>query len=62
MSNLKKRENPSDGCCSGIKDELPATNREIMYGISKDYRSRGYTTQAVQGVIQYLFENTGLKN
>lgn len=48
-------------CCSGIKDELPAPNREIMYGISKDHRSKGYTTQAVEGVIQYLFENTEIK-
>ncbi|MHB0879725.1 GNAT family N-acetyltransferase [Paenibacillus sp. SEL1] len=32
-----------------------------MYGISKDHRSKGYTTQAVQGLIQYLFENTEIK-
>ncbi|WP_342415004.1 GNAT family N-acetyltransferase [Paenibacillus sp. FSL R10-2782] len=48
-------------CCSGIKDDLPAPNREIMYGISKDHRSKGYTTQAVQGIIQYLFDNTEIK-
>ncbi|ALP38220.1 hypothetical protein ASL14_20630 [Paenibacillus sp. IHB B 3084] len=48
-------------CCSGIKDDLPASNREIMYGISKDHRSKGYTTQAVQGIIQYLFDNTEIK-
>lgn len=45
-------------CCSGIKDELPPPNREIMYAISKDHRSRGYTTQASQGMIKFLFENT----
>ncbi|WP_138755117.1 GNAT family N-acetyltransferase [Paenibacillus sinopodophylli] len=45
-------------CCSGLKDELPPPNREIMYAISKDYRGKGYTTQAAQGMIQYLFENT----
>ncbi|MFK4304829.1 RimJ/RimL family protein N-acetyltransferase [Paenibacillus sp. RC254] len=48
-------------CCSGIKDDLPAPNREIMYGISKEHRSKGYTTQAVQGIIQYLFDNTEIK-
>ncbi|MBP1177493.1 GNAT family N-acetyltransferase [Paenibacillus jamilae] len=48
-------------CCSGIKDDLPVPNREIMYGISKEHRSKGYTTQAVQGIIQYLFDNTEIK-
>jgi RimJ/RimL family protein N-acetyltransferase len=45
-------------CCAGIKDELPAPNREIVYAISKDYRGKGYTTQAANGLITYLFENT----
>jgi RimJ/RimL family protein N-acetyltransferase len=45
-------------CCSGIKEELPPPNREIMYAISKEYRGKGYTTQAVKGIINYLFENT----
>lgn len=30
-------------CCSGIKEELPAPNREIMYAISKDHRGKGLT-------------------
>lgn len=45
-------------CCTGPKDELPEPNREIMYAISKDYRGKGYTTQAALGLIRYLFENT----
>lgn len=45
-------------CCSGIKDELPSPNREIAYAISKEYRGRGYTTQAAEGLIKYLFEET----
>lgn len=48
-------------CCSGIKDELPPPNREIMYAISKDHRGKGFTTQASQGVINYLFESTNVK-
>jgi RimJ/RimL family protein N-acetyltransferase len=32
-----------------------------MYAISKDYRGKGYTTQAAQGIIKYLFENTSLE-
>lgn len=35
-------------CCTGIKDELPVPNREIMYAISKDHRGKGYTTQAAK--------------
>ncbi|ANF97315.1 GNAT family N-acetyltransferase [Paenibacillus bovis] len=47
-------------CCTGIKSELPSPNREIVYAISKDYRGKGYATQAVQGMIMYLFANTNL--
>lgn len=43
---------------SGFKDELPEPNREIGYAISKDYRCNGYATQAAQGLMKYLFENT----
>lgn len=48
-------------CCTGIKDELPPPNREIMFAISKDHRGQGYTTQAVQGIIKYLFEDTNVE-
>lgn len=48
-------------CCSRIKDELPPPNREIMYAISKDYRGKGYTTQAALGMVEYLFEYTDIE-
>ncbi|MDQ0089113.1 RimJ/RimL family protein N-acetyltransferase [Paenibacillus anaericanus] len=48
-------------CCSGIKEELPPPNREIMYAISNKYSNKGYTTQAVQGMVNYLFENTDVE-
>lgn len=48
-------------CCSGIKDELPPPNREIMYAISKDHRGKGFATQALQGMIHYLFERTNVE-
>ncbi len=48
-------------CCTGIKEELPPPNREIMYAISKDHRGKGYTTQAAKGIIKYLFENTNVE-
>lgn len=47
-------------CCTGLKDELPPPNREIAYAISKDYRCKGYITQAAKGLIKYLFENTNV--
>lgn len=61
---LKESEVLIGWCCCGIKDELPAPNREVMYAISKDHRGKGYTTQAVQGMITYVFMNTdvGLLN
>lgn len=40
-------------CCTGIKDELPPPNREIVYAISKAHRGLGYATQAVQGMVNY---------
>lgn len=58
---LKENDEFIGWCCSGIKDELPAPNREIMYGISKHFRNRGYTTQAVKGMTEYLFEYTNVE-
>ncbi|WP_243277914.1 GNAT family N-acetyltransferase [Clostridium yunnanense] len=46
---------------SGLKEELPPPNREIGYAISKDYTCKGYATQAAEGLIKYLFENTNTK-
>ncbi|SHJ09706.1 Protein N-acetyltransferase, RimJ/RimL family [Clostridium cavendishii DSM 21758] len=43
---------------SGLKEELPPPNREIGYAISRDFTCKGYATQAVQGLIEYFFQNT----
>lgn len=48
-------------CNTGIKEELPAPNREITYAITKHYRNRGYTTKAVDGLINYLFDKTNVE-
>ncbi|CAM4023160.1 GNAT family N-acetyltransferase [Lederbergia lenta] len=48
-------------CNTGIKEELSEPNREIAYAISTQYKNRGFTTQAVKGLIKYLFENTDVK-
>ncbi|WP_430311114.1 GNAT family N-acetyltransferase [Rummeliibacillus pycnus] len=48
-------------CTSGIKKELSGSNREVAYAISKHYRNKGYTTKAVKGLIQYLFQHTNVK-
>ncbi|WP_336772393.1 GNAT family N-acetyltransferase [Paenibacillus sp. MMO-58] len=45
-------------CCTGLKDELPDPEREIMYAISNKHRNKGYTTQAVKGMVEYLFQHT----
>ncbi|WP_340390392.1 GNAT family N-acetyltransferase [Paenibacillus sp. FSL E2-0151] len=58
---LKENDEFIGWCCSGIKDELPAPNREIMYGISKHFRNCGYTTQALKGMTEYLFEHTNVE-
>lgn len=48
-------------CYTGIKEELPAPNREIAYAISHQHANKGYTTQAAIGMINYLFENTNVE-
>ncbi|WRP07502.1 GNAT family N-acetyltransferase [Rossellomorea aquimaris] len=48
-------------CCTGIKNELPAPNREIMYAISSEYQGKGYATLASIGLINYLFTNTNVE-
>lgn len=55
---LKEKNELIGWITSGLKDELPPPNREIGYGISKDYTRKGYATQAAKGLIKYLFENT----
>lgn len=58
---LKETEEFIGFCYTGIKEELPAPNREIAYAISKHYRNKGYTTKAVNGLITYLFKNTNVQ-
>ncbi|HDR7714524.1 TPA: GNAT family N-acetyltransferase, partial [Bacillus cereus] len=29
-------------CCTGMKEELPSPNREIMYAISNEHQNHGY--------------------
>ncbi|MEW8956022.1 GNAT family N-acetyltransferase [Clostridium sp.] len=35
---------------------------EILYGISDNYQSKGYGTEASKALIQWVFENTQLKH
>ncbi|MBU3154347.1 GNAT family N-acetyltransferase [Clostridium estertheticum] len=58
---LKETNQIIGWCCSGLKDKLPLPNREIAYAISKNYRNKGYTTEAAQGLIKYLYESTNLE-
>lgn len=48
-------------CCTGIKEELPLPNREIMYAISSGHQKKGYATQAAKGLIDYLFTHTDIE-
>ncbi|WP_066306755.1 GNAT family N-acetyltransferase [Bacillus sp. FJAT-29814] len=48
-------------CHSGLKQELPAPNREIAYGLSKFYWNRGYASMAAKGLIDFLFEETNVE-
>jgi len=48
-------------CCTGIKDELPTPNREIMYALSSEFQNKGYATKAAKGLINYLFRETNVE-
>ncbi|WP_326514475.1 GNAT family N-acetyltransferase [Clostridium intestinale] len=55
---LKKSNKLIGWINSGLKEELPPPNREIGHAISNEYTGKGYGTQAAQGLIKYIFENT----
>lgn len=49
------------GWCGVFPNEmLPPEEREVAYAISKDYRNRGYTTEAVRAVLSYVFDHSSL--
>jgi [ribosomal protein S5]-alanine N-acetyltransferase len=58
---LKESHDLIGFCCSGIKEELNPPNREIMFAISQEHQNKGYTTQAVQGLVKYLFQNSDVE-
>lgn len=58
---LKETDEFIGFCNTGIKEELSVPNREIAYSISKHYKNKGYTTQAVKGLVNYLFANTDVE-
>lgn len=47
-------------CCTGIKEELPRPNREVVYAVADRFRNRGYATQAVRALVKYLWDQTDL--
>ena len=55
---LKDTDELIGWCCTGIKEELPEPNREIMYAISSEHQGKGYATRASLGLIRYLFTQT----
>ncbi|MCP4753015.1 MAG: GNAT family N-acetyltransferase [Proteobacteria bacterium] len=42
-------------------DMLQTSDREIAYAISKDFRSRGYTTEAAKALTTYVFQMSNLE-
>lgn len=58
---LKETDEFIGWCCTVIKDELPAPNREINYAISRDHRNKGYTTKASKALVDYLFGKTNVE-
>ncbi|MFS0613348.1 GNAT family N-acetyltransferase [Lederbergia ruris] len=59
---MKETDECIGWCCTGIKDELPSPNREIMYAVSSQHQKKGYATKAAKGLIDYLFTHTNVEN
>ncbi|MCA1065677.1 GNAT family N-acetyltransferase [Rossellomorea sp. AcN35-11] len=57
---IKETDELIGWCCTGMKEEIPAPNREIMYAISGEYQGKGYATKACKGLITYLFTRTNV--
>lgn len=58
---IKETDELIGWCCTGIKEEMPEPNREIMYAISSEYQGKGYATKAAMGLIDYLFSHTNVE-
>jgi RimJ/RimL family protein N-acetyltransferase len=58
---IKETDELIGWCCTGIKQELPAPNREIMYAISNEFQGKGYATKAAVVLIDYLFSHTNVE-
>ncbi|MHB8130692.1 MAG: GNAT family N-acetyltransferase [Mobilitalea sp.] len=58
---LKETEEFIGWICSGLKEELPPPHQEIGYAVSKYYQGKGCATQAVKGLIKYMFECTNIE-
>jgi ribosomal-protein-alanine N-acetyltransferase len=59
-------EHKIEGICIGVvgvhpKEEID-NEVEVLYGISDNYQSKGYATEASKALIQWVFENTRLKS
>ncbi|MEL3971162.1 GNAT family N-acetyltransferase [Rossellomorea oryzaecorticis] len=58
---IKETDELIGWCCTGIKEELPAPNREIMYAISIEHQRKGYATKESMALIDYLFTHTNVE-
>lgn len=57
-----EREGKLAGWCGVFpNDKLPPAEREIAYAMSKDYHGKGYATEAVSGMVSYIFRSTALQ-
>lgn len=59
-------EHKIEGICIGVVGVHPKVEIdnevEVLYGISDNYQSKGYATEASKALIQWIFENTNLKS
>lgn len=59
-------EHKIEGICIGVVGVHPRAELdnefEIFYGISDNYQSRGYATEACKALIQWVFKNTKIKS
>ncbi|WP_440114581.1 GNAT family N-acetyltransferase [Paenibacillus sp. QZ-Y1] len=62
LAVVHNRDQQIIGWCGVFpNDMLDSADREVAYAISRDYRNKGYITEAVHALTTYLFEHTLLK-
>jgi len=58
--SIKTKANKFIGCCGAFDFDLENMNCSLFYQVLKDYRNKGYATEAVGLICKYCFKSIGI--